>query len=100
MVTGRTIAKKCGAFLDAVGYSSVLLARKMVQKVIFQIPSFPRVPESRVVGKRAAKTEQTTVRRFFSEVALRWLAHYGGGGGVVSESLPKAPPWHPKVMLV
>jgi hypothetical protein len=56
---------------------------------------------SKSVGdKRAAKTEQTTVRRFFSEVALRWLAYCGGGGGVVTESLPKAPPWHPKVMLM
>jgi len=53
------------------------------------------------LNKRAAKTEQTTVRRFFSEVALSWLAHYGGGGGgVVTESLPKAPSWHPKVMLM
>ena len=51
------------------------------------------------LAKRAAKTEQATVRRFFSEVALRWLAHYGGGGGVVTGSLPKAPPWHPQVML-
>ena len=38
-------------FLDAVGDSSVLWVRKTAQKVIFQIPNFPRVPESRVVGE-------------------------------------------------
>ena len=36
---------------DVVGDSSVLWARKMAQKVIFQILNFPRVPESRVVGE-------------------------------------------------
>jgi hypothetical protein len=51
MVTGRTVAKKCEHFLDAVVDSSVLWARKTAQKVIFQIPIFPRVPESRVVGE-------------------------------------------------
>jgi len=38
-------------FLDAVGDSSVLWVRKTAQKVIFQIPVFPCVPESRVVGE-------------------------------------------------
>ena len=51
MVTGRTVAKKCEHFLDAVVDSSVLWARKTAQKVIFQIPNFLRVPESRVVGE-------------------------------------------------
>jgi len=34
-----------------VFHSSVLWVRKTAQKVIFQIPNFPRVPESRVVGE-------------------------------------------------
>ena len=38
-------------FLDAVGDSSVLWVMKTAQKVIFQIPNFLRVPESRVVGE-------------------------------------------------
>ena len=37
--------------LWAVVDSSVLWARKTAQEVIFQIPNFPRVPESRVLGE-------------------------------------------------
>ena len=55
-------------------------------------------------SKQRARGQQKPNRAMlgvFFGSSSRWLAHCGGGGGgVVTESLPKAPPWHPKVMLM
>jgi hypothetical protein len=59
-------------FLDAVGDSSVLWVRKTAQKVIFQIPNFPRVPESRVeLELELIQTQMAQKPMLRAEVGMR-----------------------------